>query len=421
MLELKAPGCGDGGVDSAPVDRPRILYVCSCWPGDQAYGGQMRTLQIAKSLEQVGDVSVVVVGAETDRDEARRRTCTAFKLVAEVGVEPIRQSAVGSWLKGFFEPSFVNIHGVAVSEADERRIRELQAGFDLIWFSRLRTANYFRSARWPRSVIDVDDLPSAVEATAGARRASRLRRFVSHIRTKMLKRHESRLGHRFDRLVVCSEADRLALDITSPGKVHVVPNGYERPLRTPLPAPSAPPRIGFIGLFDYLPNSEGIGWFVAECLPLIRQDCPDVRIRLVGSKTDGPLKPPDPAVEGLGWIDDPTDEIASWAVMVVPIRIGGGTRIKIAEAFGRKCPVVSTRYGAYGYEVRDGSELRLADSAEDFARACVWAIRNPDAAREMADRAHEAFLRHWSWEAIGSSVQATARSVIGTRAAVNRT
>ena len=77
-----------------------------------------------------------------------------------------------------------------------------------------------------------------------------------------------------------------------------------------------------------------------------------------------------------------------------------GTRIKIAHGFSQKCPIVSTSLGAYGYELADGREIYLADSAEAFANACIRTIREPDKAAQMAERAWRQFLEKWTWDSI---------------------
>jgi glycosyltransferase involved in cell wall biosynthesis len=118
--------------------------------------------------------------------------------------------------------------------------------------------------------------------------------------------------------------------------------------------------------------------------------------------------PTAPGVDALGWIADPSTEIATWSLTVVPIHFGAGTRIKIADAFSRKCPVVSTRFGAFGYDVVDGRQLRLADTPESFVRACIELIRDRAAASGLAERAWSDFLEKWSWEAIAPRVQAAA-------------
>jgi polysaccharide biosynthesis protein PslH len=377
--------------------RPRVLYVCSCWPADRAYGGQLRTLHLARALQRISDVTILVVGANETDHHARALTEQEFHVADDIRVEPLRASSLRRWTESLINRGFVNIHGVSVSQEDEHRVLDLARQYDLVWFCKLRTANYFRSARWQRAVVDVDDLPSAVASSAGRNNRLWSMRLLARARTWMLMRHEQRLLDRFASIVVCSETDKQRFGATNAARVQVIPNGFEVNAGQALRAPTKPPRIGFIGLFDYAPNLDGVRWFVDECLEQVRRQVPGVRVRLVGKHTDGPLKPDHSAVDGLGWVDDPSEEIATWSAMIVPVRMGGGTRIKIAEAFSRRCPVVSTSYGAYGYEVRDGMELRLADTPAEFAAACVWTLLNGPASVAMADRAHEAFLERWTW------------------------
>jgi len=215
---------------------------------------------------------------------------------------------------------------------------------------------------------------------------------------------ESRLPKMFYGLGVSSEADRGYL-----GKhpsIHVIPNGFQRPERFPQRSPVSPPRIGFIGTLDYYPNSDGILWFIKRVFPIIKNKCQSVVLRLIGSRTNEGIGNLERGINGLGYIKDPTVEIESWSLMVVPIFVGGGTRIKIAEGFSRKCPVVATSIGVYGYEVSDGKELLIADDAQTFAEACLKIITKPTEAAQMADRAYKKFLEKWTWEAINPRVWA---------------
>jgi glycosyltransferase involved in cell wall biosynthesis len=173
-----------------------------------------------------------------------------------------------------------------------------------------------------------------------------------------------------------------------------------------------PPKIGFIGLYSYLPNLDGVRWFLLKCWPAIRLAVPGIRFRMIGKDTDGPLRPTAPNVDALGWVADPAAEIASWSAMVIPIRLGAGTRIKIADAFSRKCPVVSTSLGAFGYEVNDKQHLRIADDPAAFARACVELVRDRAGAAAMAERAWADFVVKWTWEAIAPRVWAAAEDCL---------
>jgi glycosyltransferase involved in cell wall biosynthesis len=124
------------------------------------------------------------------------------------------------------------------------------------------------------------------------------------------------------------------------------------------------------------------------------------------------LKPDASDVEALGYLVDPADEIATWSAMIVPVIHGAGTRVKIADAFSRKCPVVSTHLGAHGYDVRNGRELMSADDPKQFAAACVSLVRDRAAANAITAHAYKAFLEKWTWDAIAPRVWAAAEDAL---------
>jgi glycosyltransferase involved in cell wall biosynthesis len=133
---------------------------------------------------------------------------------------------------------------------------------------------------------------------------------------------------------------------------------------------------------------------------------------LAGKGTTGPDVPNDSGVDALGWIDDPAAEIATWSAMVIPIQFGGGTRIKIADAFSRKCPVVSTTLGAFGYCLEDGRQLRIADTPGAFSEACIRLVRNREEGVQLAEHAWQEFLQKWTWECIAPSVWTAAEDCL---------
>ena len=135
-------------------------------------------------------------------------------------------------------------------------------------------------------------------------------------------------------------------------------------------------------------------------------------MRLVGNGSDGALKPAGPDIDGLGWVANVAQEIATWTLMVLPLKTGAGTRVKLAQAFSLKCPVVSTSVGAYGYELRNGVDAALADMPEAFAYTCVRMVRHPVEAEEMATKAWWQFLKTWTWEAIAQRIWAAAESCL---------
>jgi glycosyltransferase involved in cell wall biosynthesis len=380
---------------------PRILYLSPYWPHRATSASEIRAVNIVRALRECGELEIVVVGGEGGDEEWTASTDKEFKIAGSVPVSTQSNRGFYKKLSWMVSPrnNYPDSYGV-----DQRAMRQVQAiaqEFDLIWFCKLRTADNFPTWAWPRSVVDIDDLPSIYERSVVQTETGLKKRLSSAKRLISLVRRERLLGERFSVLAVCSEADKLYLEklkIKTP--LHVIPNGYARPSVPPVRRLATPPRIGFIGIFDYDPNLEGINWFARECWPLVKREIRDVRFRLVGRGSDGPLKPPGADIEGLGWVSDAAAEIATWSAMVVPIRRGAGTRGKIAHGLSLKCPIVSTKFGAYGYEFTNGREAYLADSAEEFANACIRAIRRPAEATAMADRAWQRFLEHWTWEAI---------------------
>jgi len=388
----------------------RILFLTSCWPHDRAFGGQLRALSLGRALQQLGEVTVWVVSSDQVDEEVSRRTAEEFRVEPPVRVLTRPNRGLGARLRRAFDPRYLNVHGCVAESADRERLLRRFKDFDLIWVLNSRTPNILDVWRWPRAVLDVDDVPSTFERTVWQNGSDLRTKFRAGVQMRLLKRREKFLRDRFDVLSVCSEADRKYLG--GGAHIHVIPNGFEKPAGEPARNPAAPPRIGFIGLHSYLPNREGVEWFLRECWPSIKAQCGDARFRLAGKDTDGALRPVAPDVDALGWVADPAAEIATWSAMVIPVRHGAGTRVKLAEAFSRKCPVVSTRLGAFGYEVEHGRELLLADKPRDFANACVTLIRDKRSASEMAGRAFGAFLEKWTWDAIAPRVWAAAEDCL---------
>ncbi|MBL9188083.1 MAG: glycosyltransferase [Opitutaceae bacterium] len=389
----------------------RILYLCSSWPLGRSFGGQLRALHIGRALKQVGKVTVLAVSSEADDQSAAEKTAAEFEVLPPILPRPTPSGGLPGKLRRAFSPRCMEVHGVAASAEDRARLTALVGDYDLVWVLNSRTPNLLRRWHWPRSHLDLDDVPSTYLRTVGQSGEKPAQRWKARLQQRLMHRRELLFAERFTTLSVCSQPDK---DYLGGGKtIHVIPNGFERPAIEPSYNPPADaPRIGFIGLYSYTPNADGVQWFLRECWPQLRQAIPGIRLRLIGKDTDGPSGPQGPDVDGLGFVADPAAEIATWSAMIIPIRFGGGTRIKIAEAFSRKCPAVSTRLGAFGYDVQDGRQLRLADQPAEFAQACVELVRDRTQAHAIAEHAWGEFLNRWTWDAIAPKVHAVAQSCV---------
>jgi glycosyltransferase involved in cell wall biosynthesis len=206
-----------------------------------------------------------------------------------------------------------------------------------------------------------------------------------------------------DVVVVCSALDR---DRIGGGAV-VVPNGYDAP-------PALPPRrhhaaavLAFVGGMDYPPNADAAEFAAREVLPLVRVTRPDAELWLIGHVPSGsPVSRLArlPGVRMRGHVDDISVELAEVDVAVAPIRFGGGTRIKILEAFAHRVPVVATTVGCEGLAVADGSTLLVADDAAGFAAACLRLLADPSLRARIVAEAAAVQLRCYRWEATREAV-----------------
>jgi len=385
--------------------RPKLLYVTSHWPHARPYGAQHRTLNICRLLARIGDLSVIVASADEPDADTLRKTRAEFNLRAVLPLEPC-VIAGRDRLRSEFDPTFMNTHyRVATTRARETMLRAI-AVHDVVWVHGLHEANAFGIYNWRHTVLDIDDLQSRAYATRADAEGNIARKLLDRRMSWVWRRRERRLGERFDVLAVCSDDDRRYLNGTA--AITVIPNGFAAPDAPPARTPHTPPRFGFIGLCEYGPNRDGLDWFIRSAWPLVKRAAPEARLRVVGRGSERGFDGIGPDVDGLGYLDDPAGEIATWTAMIVPIRIGGGTRVKIAEAFSRHCPIVSTTLGALGYDAGSDNML-LADDAASFAAACVRLLREPGLGDRLAANGWREFTQKWTWDAIAASVGDTVR------------
>jgi glycosyltransferase involved in cell wall biosynthesis len=228
----------------------------------------------------------------------------------------------------------------------------------------------------------------------------------SYIQWRKLRRFERRVCRQSDRVLCVSDADAIALQQLAPHlKAHVIPNGvdtdfYRRDRVTPFELP--PHSLVFTGTMDFRPNVDAILWFAREVLPLIKEQVPGVRVYIVGQRPHTRLDVlrADPAITITGAVEDTRPYIAAASVYIAPLRMGGGTRLKLLEAMSLQTPIVSTMLGAEGYAVTNGRELLLADDADAFARSIVELIENVPRAQALGRAGRLFAMQHYDWRSI---------------------
>ena len=218
-----------------------------------------------------------------------------------------------------------------------------------------------------------------------------------------LVRYEAEVMRKTAHTVAMSEQDKAALRQIYPGaSITIVPNGVDLAAYSQFSGDSIPYDMVFTGKMDVRPNSDAVLWFGQHVLPLIQARRPGTPFAIVGQRPHARLDAlrANPGITIPGYVDDVRPYIAGSAVYVAPLRVGGGTRLKILEAMTMGKAIVSTRVGAEGFPVTGGQELILADRPESFAPAVLDLLDNP-ARRAKLGQAGKAFAQaNYGWDAL---------------------
>ena len=210
-----------------------------------------------------------------------------------------------------------------------------------------------------------------------------------------------------DRVLTVSETDRDAFaGFLDPGKLTVIPTGVDVDYFQPMPVEEAANSLVFTGSMDWLPNEDAILYFVEAILPLIKKQCPEVSLEVVGrspSRKLQALAEREKSVRLTGWVEDIRPFVARGSICIVPLRIGGGTRLKIFEAMAMSKAVVSTSVGAEGLPVQAGENILLADTPGDFADSVVSLLRDPEERKRMGASARVLVQENYSWPKVAEN------------------
>ena len=394
----------------------RILYVCHMLSYPPGKGGQYRTYHIARLLQRFGDVTMLCFDIDQyppiPTEEATREKFPSLELIRP---EPQPER---SFLKkrldqlGMLFFNKPNIWNWPLLEGDQRRVKRLVEEHDLIWIERPYTINLLGDISGKPVVLDFDDLNHVKEVQikearddwSGGGLKGAVRRFSGRLDSWLLKRWEVEQAKKASVYCVCSSDDASYFEKLTSKPASIVANGFEEPESSVWSRPDGPV-FGFLGSQQYAPNRKGLERFVRDVWPHILNRYPEAELRVVGSAAKStPSYEGVPGVNILGFVDSLKEEMARWVCMVVPIYEGGGTRIKILEAWARKCSVVSTGIGAHGLCPKNGETIFLEDEPERLAQRCVELYADLEMNKLMAERAYAHFCNSFTWDSVSSNI-----------------
>jgi len=225
------------------------------------------------------------------------------------------------------------------------------------------------------------------------------KRALLSVEWRKMRRCEIRACRQADATIAVSNDDRDRLAAASGVEVMAIPTGVDTAYFAPIDRPKVPARLVFSGSMDWYPNEDAMLFWADTILPKVQREVPGVSLTIVGRNPSPRIRElgQRPAICVTGTVDDVRPYIAEAELYIVPLRVGGGTRLKIFEALAMAKPVLSTRVGAEGLDVEPGRHLELADGADAFAAAVVSLLRDPARRAALGDAGRALVVERFSW------------------------
>ena len=395
------------------ANRLRVLYVTEFLPWPLTHGGAIRSYNIFRELCRYHDVTVVCqVGEEQAADVERFESLATRVVRLPLAVRSKWSKALGALTTLASSRPYVSAYS-HYQPAFARSIEALLAAekFDVVHIDHLDAAVYADLA-WGRVPVFVDNhnFETALLRSAREKTSNALLRGYLGSQVKKLERFEKLVLEKASGSAVVSELDgdkiRDEFGIEKPA---VIPNGVDLEAYDIERRPEAG-NVVTIGSLDWLPNVEGVAWFLDEVWELARSSSGSLEkplhFHVVGRNPPARLeKRACDHITVWGTVPDVREYAQRAQVFVVPLLAGGGTRLKVLEALAMRVPMVATSKAVEGIDVVHGEHCLIHDDAEGFARSVVELAGNPQRAEALAAKGRQLVEDRYGWEAIGRLLQ----------------
>jgi glycosyltransferase involved in cell wall biosynthesis len=377
------------------ADRPRLAFVSPVFLFPNDAGGKIRSTNILRGLK--GGAFQVRLLAPASAEQCERWRDEIESVCDDFVPWQPKAPRHRAWRAlDLFGELPVNVAADVSRVAAAAVQAQVQRGdVDLMVFDFLH-ASVLRPRQLPlRSVCFTHNVEAEIFARHAATAKDRIRRWLWQQQTAKMRRFEGTALRAYDKVVAVSERDsahfKTAYGVTA---AEPIPTGvdldfFSFALPPQVSAPH-PPTVVFVGSMDYAPNIAAVEFFLQAVWPLLLSEISELRFRVVGRNPPAALLAmarKSAQVEFTGFVSDVRPHVRDAQVSVIPLQVGGGTRIKVFEAMAMGCPVVSTALGVEGLDVVDGVHFLARDSAQGIARGLLDLIRDTAARNEMSRQA----------------------------------
>jgi glycosyltransferase involved in cell wall biosynthesis len=390
----------------------KILWVNTNFLHPTTKGGQIRSLEILRQLHHCHEIHYVAIAdpAHPEALEASREYCTrCYPFEHPI---PSKRSAafLGQLARACFSEMPLAVSRFYSPELGNFLERLMRTGrFDRAVVDHLAPTSYFPALN--RSLFFQHNVETMIWRRHAAHAPDPARKLYFRMQARRMFQYERRVSRAAGHIVAVSAVDAaLMRKLFGVTRVSEIPTGVNIEYFAAPPSSERFADLVFIGSMDWLPNIDGVRYFVREVLPLIRRRRPGCTFGIAG-RTPVPwvaaLPRQDPHIFVTGTVPDVRPYLWGSTISIVPLRIGGGTRLKIYESMAAGVPVVSTTIGAEGLSVNPPGDMRIADSPEAFAQQCLDLLDNADERSRLSAAAREMVRSKFSWQHVASCFERT--------------
>lgn len=409
-------------------ERLKILYVSQMPASPPRIGAQARIHGLISDLARRHDITaVVLMDDEFDARESREAMqsyCQDVILVHnDSGTSGVAKRAFQ--LRSLMSSVSYERLRVTVPDLQQAVDKELRSKrFDLVnlefpYLGNLNLRQAPPGAPLPALVVDSHEIAYDLARQFAHASGSLGRRFFAGLNWRKLRREELATYREADGVYLCSKDDeRRLLDEVPTARTTVIPNAANVDYFQPRPSDSPPDgrTVVYFGLLSTVPNIDGVTHFVTSIWPRIAEANPDARFKIIGSRPPPAIRAlAGPRIEVTGFVDDLRPHLASAAAIVVPLRLGGGTRLKIVESMAMGKAVVSTTLGAEGIEAVPGRDLLIEDDPQGFADAVNDLLADPNLAARIGCSARQVAVEKYTWSGASQALETFYRRILESR------
>ena len=389
-------------------------------------GGKIRSFNLLRHLDSRSEVTLLSYYGGARDLEYERAIADAFPRAVPVHTGAPDESTAAmalDYLRRVWSPA-----PFAVTKFAAAPVRRLVAAWDAerrfdvsICDFLAASLNFPRRLQTP-TVLFQHNVETMLWQRQAATERHPLKRAVFALEARKMARYERDAVRRFDHVIAVSDVDRAAMAAMTPAeRISVVPTGVDTGAFRPASRNERPdPVVLFLGSMDWEANVDGVQYFCEAVWPAVRAAAPGARFQIVGRNPAPAVRRlASESVEVVGTVPSVIEYLHRAAMVVVPLRIGGGTRLKIYEAMAAGKAVVSTAVGAEGLDYQDGRNIVIADTPDAFARS-VTRLLQDDAGRRRLEDAGLALASQYDWSHIAEHFEAVLERVVRGAAPARR-